>query len=101
MASTARSTEPWAVRQGEELCRALATTEPLARRVLLAPLSTGRAISLTDGPWIPLKVLARLAAQRRQRLGTKYALVERLLEQRFADVADHTRDAPRPLPADT
>ena len=63
------SREVWAQRQGEELCRALATTDADARTILLAPLAPTDALGvpatrarLTDGPWLPLEVLARLAS---------------------------------------
>ena len=63
------SHERWAQRQGVELCRTLAATDPDARHLLLAPLDPRDIredplprVQLTDGPWIPLEVLAELAA---------------------------------------
>jgi hypothetical protein len=57
------SSERWAARQGEELCRALAASEPAARAALLAPLSAGERVELGDGPWLPLALLVRLARE--------------------------------------
>ena len=60
------SPEPWAAAQGRELCRALAETEPLAAEILFLPLAPrpGRdAVTWTDGPWIPLELLARLTTE--------------------------------------
>ena len=65
------SPETWAARQGEELCRALCMSEPIATEILLSPLCPtgngptggGDRVCLTDGPWLPLALLARLSTE--------------------------------------